>query len=127
MHAKIVQAKKLFVIFDSAYQGFASGDPAVDAAAIRMFADLEIPFFVCQSYSKNFGLYNERAGCLLVCAATAAVTASVVSQLKIIVRANWSNPPAHGAQIVDIVLSFAAAGLVWRDLKEENILLKIAT
>jgi len=113
--AKICVAKKLFVVFDSAYQGFASGDPAVDAAGIRYFADQNIPFFVCQSYSKNFGLYNERAGCLMVCGPTAAATAAVVSQLKIIVRANWSNPPAHGAQIVDLVLNDEALYAEWLD------------
>jgi aspartate/tyrosine/aromatic aminotransferase len=96
----VCKAKDIFVVFDSAYQGFASGDPAVDAGAMRHFASEGVPLTVCQSFSKNFGLYNERAGCLLVCAPTKAAREAIESQLKIIVRANWSNPPAHGARIV---------------------------
>lgn len=103
--AAVCKDRGLFCLFDSAYQGFASGDPAVDAASIRLFASEKIPLLVCQSYSKNFGLYNERAGCLLVCGVTPEVATNSVSQLKILIRACYSNPPAHGAQIVATVLS----------------------
>jgi aspartate aminotransferase len=101
---ELCKERELLVVFDTAYQGFASGDPAVDAAGIRHFADEGVPMMICQSYSKNFGLYNERAGCLLIVGATPEVSKAVVSQLKILVRRNWSNPPAHGALIVSRVL-----------------------
>ena len=60
---------------------------------------------ICQSYSKNFGLYNERTGAILIAGPTPDATAAAVSQFKILVRCNWSNPPAHGARIVATVLN----------------------
>lgn len=91
--------------FDSAYQGFASGSLDKDAAAVRYFASEGFEMFVSQSFAKNMGLYGERAGCFhIVCHGEKEANCSM-SQLKRIVRANYSNPPKHGAEIVYVVLS----------------------
>lgn len=95
------------------FQGFASGSPETDAAGIRLFVNAGIPLFVCQSYSKNFGLYNERVGNVVVVGPDADSTAATVSQLKILVRANWSNPPAFGARVVAITLGDPALRQEW--------------
>lgn len=111
--ADICKAGKLFCIFDSAYQGFASGDPAFDSASMRHFASEGIPFLICQSFSKNLGLYNERTGCVQVVANDPKSAQAVASQLKILVRANWSNPPAHGARIASTVLNSPELKAEW--------------
>ena len=104
----------LAVFFDSAYQGFASGDAEADAFAMRHFVDEGVPFALAQSFAKNFGLYGERVGVLsLVCADEAEAT-RLLSQLKIVVRAMYSNPPIHGARIVATVLSDPALEAEWR-------------
>lgn len=95
----------MFPFFDSAYQGFASGDPVRDAFAVRYFESRGFELFCAQSYAKNFGLYCERVGNLTVVQKDAATTAAVLSQLTLIVRAMYSNPPAFGARIVDAVLN----------------------
>lgn len=100
-----MQRKKLFPFFDSAYQGFASGDPVRDAYAIRYFVERGFELFCAQSYAKNFGLYGERVGNLTIVHKDAKTTAAVKSQLTLIVRAMYSNPPAFGARIVDTVLN----------------------
>ncbi|MBC2605930.1 amino acid aminotransferase [Pelagicoccus albus] len=102
--AKIAAAKKWIPLVDFAYQGF--GDGIVeDAAAARIVAKAGLPAFVCQSFSKNLGLYQDRVGALHVITDDASNLANVVSQLKISVRVNYSNPPAHGGAIVTTILS----------------------
>jgi aspartate aminotransferase len=96
--SEVVQSRKLFPFFDSAYQGFASGDLDNDAWAIRYFANLGLEMLVCQSFSKNMGLYGERAG-VLHFLATPESQDAVLSQLKKIERAEISNPPAYGSRI----------------------------
>jgi len=103
--AEICKARKLFIFFDIAYQGFASGDPNTDAWAVRHFVSLGCEMFVAQSFAKNFGLYNERIGNLCVVVNDSSTIAAVKSQLSILIRANWSNPPSHGARIVHMVLT----------------------
>lgn len=104
--AEVVREKRLVPFFDSAYQGFATGDLDADAWAVRHFVnDQSMEVFAAQSFSKNFGLYNERAGNLTVVAASKDVVANVRSQLTLDVRAMYSNPPAHGARIVEKVLN----------------------
>ncbi|XP_031842692.1 glutamate oxaloacetate transaminase 1 [Nomia melanderi] len=102
--ADLIQKKKLYPLFDSAYQGFASGNLDKDAYAVRMFAERGIEFMCAQSFAKNFGLYNERVGNLVVVINDVKVTAQVKSQLTLIVRGMYSNPPNHGARIVATVL-----------------------
>lgn len=97
--AKIVKARRLLPVVDFAYQGF--GDGLVeDAAAIRAFSEYGVEFMVCSSFSKNFGLYRERVGALSIVTKNEDEAARVASQVKIVVRKNYSNPPAHGAEIV---------------------------
>jgi len=103
--AKVVTEKKLVTFFDLAYQGFASGDLDKDAAAIRLWSDLGLEFFVAQSYAKNFGLYGERAGCVHVLLKDGQFKKAVSDQLGLIVRAMYSNPPGFGAYIVKTVIN----------------------
>lgn len=103
--ADVLEKRKLFPFFDSAYQGFASGDPVRDAFAVRYFVERGFELFCAQSYAKNFGLYCERIGNLVVVQKEAKTTAAVASQLTLIVRAMYSNPPAFGARIVGTVLN----------------------
>merc|ERR1712028_266206 len=101
--------------FDSAYQGFATGCLEKDAYALRSFADDGLPLFVSQSFAKNFGLYGERVGTFsLTCGSQEAVK-NVMSQMDIIIRNLYSNPPKHGANIVKTVLSDPALYQEWRD------------
>ncbi|XP_053977665.1 aspartate aminotransferase, cytoplasmic [Hylaeus volcanicus] len=102
--ADLVEEKRLFPLFDSAYQGFASGNLDKDAYAVRMFAERGIEFICAQSFAKNFGLYNERVGNLVVVMSDIKAMAQAKSQLTLIVRGMYSNPPNHGARIVATVL-----------------------
>jgi hypothetical protein len=99
--------RRLLPWFDIAYQGFASGDPAEDAWAVRHFASQGMEMLVSQSFAKNMGLYCERVGALHVVAADAASAAAALSNVEAIVRPMYSNPPAHGARIVAKVLGNA--------------------
>lgn len=103
--ADVIEEKKLFTFFDSAYQGFASGDLDRDAYAVRLFAERGMEFLCAQSFAKNFGLYNERAGNLVVVMSNTKELVQVKSQLTLIVRGMYSNPPNHGARIVATVLN----------------------
>lgn len=104
----------LHLFFDSAYQGFASGDAEADAFALRHFVDEGVPFALAQSFAKNFGLYGERVGVLSMVCSEEEEAARVLSQLKIIVRAMYSNPPIHGARIVATVLGDPTLEAEWR-------------
>ncbi|XP_035826068.1 aspartate aminotransferase, cytoplasmic [Aplysia californica] len=106
--------KKLFVLIDCAYQGFASGDLDQDAFASRYFADQRMDMFVAQSFSKNFGLYNERTGNLVVVTKDASKLPEIRSQMEIQIRVIWSNPPNHGARIVATVLNNKAYYEQWK-------------
>ncbi|PBC29766.1 aspartate aminotransferase, cytoplasmic [Apis cerana] len=102
--ADIVEENYLFPVFDTAYQGFASGNIDKDAYVVRRFAERGIEFMCTQSFSKNFGLYNERVGNLIVVMSDTRELAQVKSQLTLIVRGMYSNPPNHGARLVATVL-----------------------
>jgi len=102
--AKLLAERKLLPLVDFAYQGFGTGLEE-DAEGVRLVA-AELPeILVCSSFSKNFGLYNERTGALTALAGTPEVANAVLSQLKSCIRANYSNPPAHGGAIVRAVLA----------------------
>lgn len=103
--ADIFAKKGHHAFFDSAYQGFASGDADADAFAIRHFVDAGIPVACAQSFSKNFGLYGERVGCLSFVAPTSEEADRCISQLKIVIRPMYSNPPVYGARIVSTILN----------------------
>jgi aspartate aminotransferase len=102
------------VFFDLAYLSFASGDPDKDAWALRYFVEQGHPIALAQSFAKNFGLYGERVGAFsLVCDSKDEVQ-RVESQLKILVRAMFSNPPIHGARIVAEILEDPQLTDMWR-------------
>ncbi|KAL3782079.1 hypothetical protein ACHAW5_000700 [Stephanodiscus triporus] len=103
--SNVAMEKNLLPFFDSAYQGFASGDARKDAAAVRMFVEDGHNIAVVQSFSKNFGLYGQRIGALSVVAADPEEAKRVLSQLKVHIRPSYSNPPRHGARIVTKILS----------------------
>ncbi|OPZ14234.1 MAG: Aspartate aminotransferase [candidate division BRC1 bacterium ADurb.BinA364] len=102
--AAAVKERELIPLFDFAYQGLAHGIEE-DAAPVRMFADLGVDMLVASSFSKNFGLYNERVGALTVVADSADSAEKALSHMKTVVRANFSNPPSHGGAIVETILS----------------------
>ncbi|KAF7995803.1 hypothetical protein HCN44_006910 [Aphidius gifuensis] len=113
--ADVIEEKKLFTFFDSAYQGFATGNLENDAFAVRLFAERGIEFFCAQSFAKNFGLYNERAGNLVVHMNNTNEVIQTKSQLTLIVRGMYSNPPNHGARIVATVLGNEDLYEEWKD------------
>lgn len=110
--AKIAIERGFIVFFDFAYQGFGNGLDE-DAYAVRLFAGKIKNFFVSNSFSKNFGVYNERVGALSVVTETADEADKVFSQLKICVRVNYSNPPGHGSSIVTTILSDGELTKLW--------------
>lgn len=91
-------------LFDLAYQGFGQGIEE-DVYGLRLFANHHPELLIASSYSKNFGLYNERVGAFTLIAADAEIADRSFSQVKTIIRANYSNPPAHGAKIVSYILN----------------------
>ena len=98
------------------FSGFASGDLDADAWTVRYFAnERNMEVFCAQSFAKNFGLYNERAGNLTVVVKDASFVANTKSQLTLIIRGMYSNPPAHGARIVEKVLNDEALYKEWKD------------
>ncbi len=109
---EIVQARGLVPFLDMAYQGFADGIDA-DAAAVRAFAAATHPVFVSSSFSKSFSLYGERVGGLSIVAGSADEAARTLSQLKRLVRTNYSNPPTHGGQVVATVLNDPELRALW--------------
>jgi aspartate aminotransferase, mitochondrial len=116
--ADLVVAKGHFICFDSAYQGFASGDLDRDAFAIRHFATKTNNICLFQSFAKNFGLYGQRVGCTSFLTADTDEVSRVTSRLRQICRPMYSNPPLHGARIVDIVLGDEQLTKSWHgDLK----------
>ncbi|MDF7671119.1 aspartate/tyrosine/aromatic aminotransferase [Orbaceae bacterium ESL0721] len=98
-------------LFDLAYQGFGHGIEE-DVFGLRLFAKNQPELLIASSYSKNMGLYNERVGALTLIAATSEIANRAFSQVKTVIRANYSNPPSHGAKIVAHILTTP-------DLKEE--------
>ena len=108
-----VKAGGLVPFLDIAYQGFGDGVDA-DAAPVRRFAEAGVPMFVSNSFSKSFSLYGERIGALSVVAASSEEAARVLSQLKRLVRTNYSNPPTHGGKIVASVLTTPELLSMWQ-------------
>ncbi|XP_016128770.1 aspartate aminotransferase, cytoplasmic-like [Sinocyclocheilus grahami] len=111
----VMKRKSLFAFFDSAYQGFASGNLDKDAWAVRYFVSQGFELFCAQSFSKNFGLYNERVGNLTVVAKDQDNLNRVLSQMEKIVRITWSNPPSQGARLVAITLNTPELFAEWKD------------
>ncbi|WP_137823550.1 amino acid aminotransferase [Pseudomonas sp. D(2018)] len=109
---EVVKARELLPLIDFAYQGFGDGLEQ-DAWAVRLFAEALPELLVTSSCSKNFGLYRERTGALIVCAADVEKLTDVRSQLAFLARNLWSTPPAHGAAVVATILGDAALKAQW--------------
>ncbi|TMX44953.1 amino acid aminotransferase [Vibrio sp. Hep-1b-8] len=116
--AKLVADKKLLPLFDFAYQGFAKGVEE-DAQGLRIFAQYNQEILVASSFSKNFGLYNERVGAFTIVAASEEVATTAFSQVKAIIRSIYSNPPAHGSAVVTHILDNPELRAEWeQEVKE---------
>jgi aromatic-amino-acid transaminase len=109
---EVVKARQLVPFLDIAYQGFADGIDA-DAKVVRQFADADVDFFVSSSFSKSFSLYGERVGALSIVTSSKDESARVLSQLKRVIRTNYSNPPTHGGSIVAAVLGSPELRATW--------------
>lgn len=112
--ADLAVRRGFVVLFDFAYQGFGSGMDE-DAVGLRAFADQVPELLVANSFSKNFGLYNERVGAMTLVASDRFTADNAFSQVKTIIRGNYSNPPAHGAKIVATILKDDALRRAWID------------
>lgn len=110
--AATVKRRSLVPFLDIAYQGFGAGiEP--DASAVRLFATAGIPFLVASSFSKSFSLYGERVGALTIATSDRDEAARVLSQLKRVIRTNYSNPPTHGGSVVAAVLNEPTLRAQW--------------
>ncbi|MPT20456.1 MAG: aspartate/tyrosine/aromatic aminotransferase [Pseudomonas sp.] len=122
---EVIKARELLPLIDFAYQGFGDGLEQ-DAWAVRLFA-AELPeLLITSSCSKNFGLYRERTGALLVCAGDADKLVDIRSQLAHLARNLWSTPPAHGAAVVAEILGDAELRKLWQD-ELESMRLRVAS
>ncbi|MFZ4759740.1 MAG: aromatic amino acid transaminase, partial [Burkholderiaceae bacterium] len=111
---EVCAAGRLIPFLDIAYQGFGDGiEP--DAAAVRLFAGAGIDYLVSSSFSKSFSLYGERVGALSVVAQDTEEASRLLSQLKRVVRTNYSNPPVHGSSVVATVLGSPALRARWEE------------
>ena len=107
-----VRARGLVPFLDLAYQGFGDGIDA-DGIVVRKFAATPGPLFISSSFSKSFSLYGERVGAISVVASDADEASRVLSQIKRVVRSNYSNPPTHGGEIVTMVLASPELRALW--------------
>ena len=108
----VVKSRELVPFLDMAYQGFGEGI-AEDGAVVQQFVASGLDFFVATSFSKSFSLYGERVGALSIVCASREEAARVQSQIKRVIRTNYSNPPTHGAQVVAMVLNTPALRAQW--------------
>ncbi|MGC9560653.1 amino acid aminotransferase [Brachymonas sp.] len=111
---EVVKARQLVAFLDMAYQGFGNG-LVEDGTAIAKFVASGLEFFVSTSFSKSFSLYGERVGALSVVCDSKDAAARVLSQLKIVVRTNYSNPPVHGGTVVATVLNTPELRTQWEE------------
>jgi aromatic-amino-acid transaminase len=120
----VVKARQLTAFLDMAYQGFADG-LAEDGAVVQKFVAAGLTFFVSTSFSKSFSLYGERVGALSVLCDSKEEAGRVLSQLKIVIRTNYSNPPTHGGAIVAAVLANPELRALWeKELGEMRVRIK---
>ncbi len=108
-----IRRKQHVPFLDIAYQGFGEGIEE-DAVAVRLFAESGLNFFVSSSFSKSFSFYGERVGALSVVSSSAQEAERVLSQVKRVIRTNYSNPPTHGATIVSTVLNTPELNALWQ-------------
>ncbi len=111
---EVLRERQHIPFLDIAYQGFAEGIYE-DAAAVRLFAESGMSFFVSSSFSKSFSLYGERVGALSIVTESKEQAGRVLSQLKRVIRTNYSNPPTHGATVVGHVLNTPELNALWQE------------
>jgi aromatic-amino-acid transaminase len=111
---RVVTERGLIPFLDMAYQGFGDGIDA-DGKVVRQFAEAGGRMFVSNSFSKSFSLYGERVGALSIVAASAEEATRVLSQLKRVIRTNYSNPPTHGGQVVATALATPELRALWEE------------
>src|SRR5690606_34506897 len=109
---EVVKNKNLVPFLDIAYQGFGDGIEE-DAAVVRLFAQHDVTMLISSSFSKSFSLYGERVGALTLIAASDEERGRVLSQLKRVIRTNYSNPPTHGGTVVSTVLNTPELYTLW--------------
>nr|WP_298118884.1 amino acid aminotransferase [uncultured Pseudomonas sp.] len=109
---EILREREHVPFLDIAYQGFGDGIEE-DAAAVRLFAESDLTFFVSSSFSKSFSLYGERVGALSIVTGSKDETSRVLSQVKRVIRTNYSNPPTHGASVVASILNSPELRAMW--------------
>jgi aromatic-amino-acid transaminase len=110
----VITSRGLIPFLDMAYQGFGDGIES-DGKVVRQFAEAGGPVFVSNSFSKSFSLYGERVGALSIVANNAEEAARVLSQLKRVIRTNYSNPPTHGGQVVATALASPELRALWEE------------
>jgi aromatic-amino-acid transaminase len=119
--AQTVAARKVIPLIDFAYQGLAAGLEE-DAAGVRLMCSMVPEAVICSSFSKNFGLYNERVGALTLMGANAESTQKALSHMKTTIRQAYSNPPSHGGLIVSTIMGDAQLRTEWegevREIRE---------
>jgi len=111
---EVITQRGLIPFLDMAYQGFGDGIEA-DGKVVRRFAEAGGALFVSNSFSKSFSLYGERVGALSIAASSADEAARIMSQLKRVIRTNYSNPPSHGGQVVATVLATPELRQLWEE------------
>ena len=123
----VLRERQHIPFLDIAYQGFAEGIYQ-DAEAVRFFADSGMSFFVSSSFSKSFSLYGERVGALSIVTESKDQAGRVLSQLKRVIRTNYSNPPTHGASVVGLVLNTPELNALWQqelgEMRERILLMR---
>lgn len=103
--AQVCKERGLYPLFDTAYQGFVTGNLDEDGKALRYFLNQGFEMCIAQSFAKIMGLYGERCGALHFVCGDKQVAAKVLSQVKIIIRTTYSSPPKHGARIASLILN----------------------
>lgn len=111
---EVIRSRQLIPFLDIAYQGFGAGLEE-DAKVVRLFAEAGIEILVSSSFSKSFSLYGERVGALTLTTENKALADKVLSQLKTVIRTNYSNPPTHGATVVATVLNNPELFQLWEE------------
>ena len=111
--AQVCKENHLYPFFDTAYQGFVTGDLNKDGVGLRYFLDSGFEMVIAQSFAKIMGLYGERCGALHFVCGDKATAGKVLSQVKIVIRSNYSSPPLHGARIASMILNDTAMRQQW--------------
>jgi aromatic-amino-acid transaminase len=121
---EIIKTRNLIPFLDIAYQGFGEGLNE-DAKVVRLFAEAGVEIFVSSSFSKSFSLYGERVGALTLTTESKEQADKVLSQIKAVIRTNYSNPPTHGATVVSTVLNSPELFQMWEEeLAEMRVRIK---